>query len=218
MNITIEKATEKDIDFLVEAIIAAEKSGTNTLSYAMLFELDEETVRSKLREMLMEDITGQELCISGFLIARAEAERAGAICSWVEGEEGSSALLKASVLSFGFGKEIFKRVLEKASLLEPLNINREEGALQLESVYVVEKFRGMGIVKALLDAHINKQRARNAGLVKAQIILAKDNSNAWKAYVKAGFNPVLEKYQENMDILKYLPSQTKILMEKDLNT
>ncbi len=217
MNFIIKEATEEDLPFLVEAIINAERSGTQTLSYEKLFELDEQQVINNLSKILAEDITGQELCISDFLIAWFDEERAAAICSWIEGEEGSSAILKSNVLMFGFGKEAFARVLHKAALLEPLNMTREAGALQLESVYVTNKYRGQGVVNLLILAHINKQQSRKRRLKKVQIILAKDNENALKAYIKAGFATVLEKYQTNAEVLKYLPTQTKILMEKSIS-
>lgn len=210
----IKKATESDIPFLVETIIAAEKSGTSVFSYSTLFELEEIKVKEILTEILSEDIQGQELCVSDFLIAFVDGVPAGAICGWVEGREGPSNILKSNVLMFGFGKEHFGKVLNKAHLMEPLTISREEGCLQLESIYVSEKFRGMGIVNALIDAHLLNSKQHNPAVSKAQIILAKDNDAALRAYEKAGFNMVLEKFQPNAEILKYLPTQHKILMEK----
>ncbi len=210
----IKKATENDIPFLVETIVAAEKSGTSVFSYATLFEVNENKVKEVLTEILSEDIVGQELCVSDFLIAYVDGIPAGAVCGWIEGAEGPSNILKSNVLMFGFGKEHFGKVLSKAHLMEPLTISREEGSLQLESIYVSEKFRGMGIVKALIDAHLASQKGKNPEVSKAQIILAKDNDSALRAYEKAGFNMVLEKFQPNAEILKYLPTQHKILMEK----
>lgn len=212
--IEIKKATENDISFLVETIVAAEKSGTSVFSYATLFEMDENKVKDILSEILSEDIVGQELCVSDFLIASVDGVPAGAICGWIEGAEGPSTILKSNVLMFGFGKEHFGKVLSKAPLMEPLTITREEGCLQLESIYVSEKFRGKGIVNALIAAHLSNHKQQTPEVLKAQIILAKDNDSALKAYEKAGFKVVLEKFQPNAEILKYLPTQHKILMEK----
>lgn len=210
----IKKGTENDIPFLVETIVAAEKSGTSVFSYATLFEMDEYKVKEVLTEILSEDIVGQELCVSDFLIAYVNGIPAGAVCGWIEGAEGPSAILKSNVLMFGFGKEHFGKVLSKASLMEPLTIAREDGCLQLESIYVAEKYRGKGIVNAIIEAHLSNHKQQNLAVSKAQIILAKDNDSALKAYEKAGFKVVLEKFQPNTEILKYLPTQHKILMEK----
>ena len=38
--LTYKRATEQDIDFIIEAIVAAEKSGTKRLSYATMFGFD----------------------------------------------------------------------------------------------------------------------------------------------------------------------------------
>ena len=48
----IKKATENDIPFLVETIVAAEKSGTSVFSYATLFEVNENKVKEVLTEIL----------------------------------------------------------------------------------------------------------------------------------------------------------------------
>ena len=68
-NISIRKATEKDIPFLIETIIAAEKSGTETIAYCSIFSLGKEEFTELLKNILEEDIQGQELCVSDFLIA-----------------------------------------------------------------------------------------------------------------------------------------------------
>jgi hypothetical protein len=77
---TIRRAVATDIPFLVDVIISAERSGTDKLSYSTLFDLPEAHVRRLLAEMLAEDVTGQELCVSGFLIAEVLHECAGAAC------------------------------------------------------------------------------------------------------------------------------------------
>lgn len=69
MAIIIRKATLLDIDFLIEAIIAAEKSGTDILSYSTIFDLTERDVQNMLRNVLEKNVTGCELSPCNFLIA-----------------------------------------------------------------------------------------------------------------------------------------------------
>ena len=70
--LVFRKAEEKDIPFLIETIVAAEKSGTDVFSYSKIFELPELEIRKILADILAEDVTGQELCYSDYLMAEYE--------------------------------------------------------------------------------------------------------------------------------------------------
>ena len=66
---SIRKATIKDVDFLAEVIIGAEKSLTNNLGIANFFELTEEKVKELIIAMLEEEVDGCDFSISSFFIA-----------------------------------------------------------------------------------------------------------------------------------------------------
>ena len=70
----IRQAGAEDIDFLIEAIIEAEKSGSEMISYCGIFGLSQAELIELMRKMLAEDLEGQQLCISGFAIA--------CVCCW----------------------------------------------------------------------------------------------------------------------------------------
>ena len=98
-NLIFRNATITDVPFIVTAIIEAEKSGTDKLSYSTIFGLTEEEVRSYLQEMLYEEIDGCELSISSFIIAEYNGQPAGALSAWIEGKDGiPSAILKGNLL------------------------------------------------------------------------------------------------------------------------
>ena len=215
--IGIRKAVEADIHFLVDGIIDAEKSGTDRLSYCRIFNIAESELRALLMDVLAEDITGQELCVSGFLIAETEGELAGAVCSWVEGAEGKpSTILKGNVLFHLMGRERIASASANLKLVEQLSLGRMSGALQLESVYVPAQFRGRGICGRLLAAHQHAARRDYPGVDKAQILLAKTNDRAYKAYEKSGFLIAAERQSQDPRILELLPASSRILMEKNL--
>lgn len=216
--IEVRKAADADIPFLVEAIIAAEKSGTDKLSYCTIFKLEESELRTLLSELLSEDITGQELCVSGFLVAEIDGQLAGAVCSWVEGAEGKpSAILKGNVLLHFFGRERITAAAATLKLMEELSLERTPGALQLESVYVPRQHRGRGICGRLLTAHEQIARAEYPSVSKAQILLAKTNDSAYKAYEKSGFSITDEQESHDPRVLELLPASCRILMEKTLS-
>ncbi len=212
--IEFRRAGESDIDFITESIREAEKSGTNVFSYARIFGLDDEKATELIKNAVLEDIPGQELCLSGFIIAKIDGEPAGAVCSWIEAEEDvPSSVIKANVLFYFLGKEIIAKATDKSIIIEPLTIQREQGALQIESVFVRNKFRGMGVSNKLILEHIKQSIFNGKSFSKVQIQLAETNASALASYKKLGFETVIKKTGSHPDILKYLPSDTKIMME-----
>ena len=170
-----------------------------------------------LIEILSEDIAGQELCISGFLIAEIEGRPAGAVCSWIEGSGGKpSGILKGNLLFHFFGHARIVAAAENLKLAEDLSLSRMGGALQIESVFVSARFRGRGICRQLIAAHQDEALHRRPQPMKVQIQLVKSNENAFRAYEKLGFSIVAERQSQNQRIMELLPSSCKILMEHDL--
>ena len=216
--ITFKRATENDIDFIAEAIMEAEKSGTDRLSYATVFDYDTNQVNELIKNALLEDIPGQELALSGFIIAYINNEYAGAVCSWIEAAEDiSSAVIKANVLYYFLGQETILRASTKAKLIETLNIPREAGTLQIESVYVCNKYRGLGVSNKLILEHIKDAIQTGVDFSQAQIHVAETNEAAVKSYLKLGFKTKIRKKCEDVSVLKILPSDTRIMMELDLD-
>jgi ribosomal protein S18 acetylase RimI-like enzyme len=213
-QITIQQATATDKEFIIESILEAEKSGTSLLSYSAIFNLSEKEFIGTLNNILDEDITGQELCLSGFLIAKVEGKNASAICSWVEGEVGQSNMLKANTLMYFIGKEKFIAASESIMLLDEVSIPREEGAIQLECIYTKKEFRGLGLSKKLIAEHIAVHKKRRPDINKAQIILMANNDSAVSAYEKAGFHIAIKKKANNPNVSNLLPGNSKLLMEK----
>jgi GNAT superfamily N-acetyltransferase len=170
-----------------------------------------------LREILLEDVEGQELCISGFMVAEINGKLAGATCAWIEGSAGQpSGVLKSSLLLHFFGRDTFRNASQNLSLVQELSLERTPGSLQLESVFVDRAFRGLGVFPALLKAQHEFARSVLPAHSKIEIALMKDNSAALKSYKNCGFEVAVEKVSENATILKLLPSKTKILMTKSI--
>jgi ribosomal protein S18 acetylase RimI-like enzyme len=215
--LAIRRATADDIPFLVEAIREAEKAGTATLSYCRIFGLELSELEAALRAMLREDLTGQELCISGFLLAEDHHQPAAACCAWVEEADGiSSSLLKANLLLQYLDRERILAAKPAFEQLAALTISRLPGAIQIESVYVRESHRGRGLAGKLIDRHI-EQLAASAPERKAQVILTASNHNAIAAYTRAGFVRAAERHSEDESLLALVPSLGKLLLERPLS-
>lgn len=215
MNIV--PAATRDIDFITRAVFAAVKSGTDILTYSTLFEKSEEELLPLFKEMIEEDIEGQELWLSGFLIAKdSDGTPVATCCAWVEGEDGPSGILTAQLLSFTLGSETYKKALEKHEVIESLRVDREEGALQIEHVYTDPNYRGKGLATQVIEKQIELYKSRQPALHKAQIILFKTNQNALNAYTKMGFEVVKEQFSNHPQVLNYFPANTRVLMEKGI--
>ncbi len=219
MDISIRKATEDDKDFLITSIIEAEKSGGDVISYCAIFNITEAELRTALSHILDEDMQGQELSISGFLVAEADGEKAAALSTWVEKANGmSSSMIKSNLLMYFIDREKILAAAPNLSLMNEVAIMRDEYALQIECVYTAPKYRGKGLTSKLIAEHVKHRLEEGMTFNKVQVILLKNNEAAQKAYAKAGFAIREEKKCSNRAILHLLPCDTKVLMQKELNS
>jgi ribosomal protein S18 acetylase RimI-like enzyme len=217
MSINIRKAGSTDKDFIIKAIMESEKSGSDIVSYCAIFSIDEDTFRGVLSSILDEGMEGQELCISNFLVAEVDGERAAAVSTWVEKAEGiASNMIKSNLFMYFMDREVLLNAAAALALVNEINISRDEHALQVENVYTEEKFRGMGLAGKLIDEHIRLQQQAGAKFDKVQVILLKNNAKAIRSYEKAGFTIKTEKQCGDKAIYNLFPCDTKILMERQL--
>ncbi|MCK9210885.1 MAG: GNAT family N-acetyltransferase [Ignavibacteriaceae bacterium] len=215
--ITIEKATENDIDFVIEAIIEADRCNTEQISYCNIFNLSLGEFKDILRNILVEDIEGHEFCLSCFLVAKVNGINAGACCSWIEAIDNTpSYLIKYSLFSQYLTEEKIEYSKKIAPIIKGLHIDREKFVLQIESVYVNKNFRGLGISSKIINEHFRRKMLQHPNLERSQLIVTNDNDSAVNVYKKLGYK-VLKKFKVDNDIvLTILPSNCLILMEKNL--
>nr|WP_254452108.1 GNAT family N-acetyltransferase [Duganella vulcania] len=167
--------------------------------------------------MLEEDIDGQELCITDYLVAEQGGQLLGACCAWIEGAAGQpSALLKASLLVHAIDPQRMRTARQHFKKLEKLYIMRDEGALQIESVYVRPEGRGQGIAAQLIAAQLDRL-ADKASTGHAQIILASINDAAKASYTNCGFTPVRTVSSTDVELLQLVPTLEKLLMQRTLS-
>ncbi|MBZ0201306.1 MAG: GNAT family N-acetyltransferase [Ignavibacteriaceae bacterium] len=216
-DISLRRAQAKDIDFIIETIIEAEKSFSNKISYCQIFSLSEVELIKMFQKILSADIKGQELCYSEYLVAEDDANYVGACASWVEGTEGfNSSVLKANILIEYMGSEKINEAQHLFKYLHQINIERELNTLQIVNAYIKPDYRGRGLISRLISEHIEQQKINYPFIKKVQLRPTGTNESAYKAYNKMGFEFVLEKKVEEDFILDFIPSKSKILMEKYL--
>lgn len=216
MIMTIREATVEDIPFVVEAIIAAEKSGSEVCGLCRLFELAEPEMRSYLAEMLDEEIEGCEFSVSSFLIAESDGEPVAAFGGWVEGvneDELPSSILKANLMQYYIPAEHIQLMAQKSEAIGALQIEREPNTYQLEYAYVRPECRGVGALQRLIQAH----ESRAVGCDKMCVQVFGNNEPAIRAYRKAGFEVVTTCQSAHPETKNYLPDTIKLLMQKELS-
>ncbi|MBK8494857.1 MAG: GNAT family N-acetyltransferase [Chitinophagaceae bacterium] len=214
---SIRKATIKDVDFLAEVIIGAEKSLTNNLGIANFFELTEEKVKELIIAMLEEEVDGCDFSISSFFIAFYGDKPVGALGGWIEGyfDGMSSNLLKSNLISFNFPKENLQKAQGKMDMIkEMLHIERPMGTYQLEYVYVDNDHRGKRITQQLMDVHLAYAKQLDPNVTKAQLSCFENNESIIRAHERNGYQRIKRYVCDNEDILKYLPFNVKVLLEK----
>ena len=217
-EIKIRKATLNDIDFLVDTIVAAEKSGTDNFGLSKLFDLSEDEMRSYIKAMLEEEVDGCEFSVSSFLVAEHQGKVVSAFAGWVEGQnedELPSAILKSNLVGYCLPVGNVLKSQSKMEIVKPLQIEREEGTYQLEYSFTNLDYQGKGIMGAIIEAHI--QQAVSFGAKKVQVHVFENNPAAITTYEKEGFK-VIGKYESTHPLTsEYFPFNVKLLMELKLN-
>ena len=128
----------------------------------------------------------------------------------------SSTMIKSNLLMYFIDRQKILNAGPAMALMNEINIHRDDNALQIECVYTAPKYRGLGLSSKLIGEHIRRKQEAAIQFDKVQVILLKNNEAAQKAYSKAGFSLVSEKRCADPAILKMLPCDTKILMEKEI--
>ncbi|GHT03283.1 hypothetical protein AGMMS49525_08090 [Bacteroidia bacterium] len=215
-QIKIRKATLADIPFIVEAIVHAEKSGTDILSYTTIFGLSEEETRIKLAEMLEEEVDGCELSVSSYLLAETNNQVVAALGGWIEGLDGmSSNDLKANLIGYYFPKSSFEKAVVAAPVIQELAIARTSGTIQIEIGYVRSEFRQHNLFERLIEAQTKRllEIKNDLKIIESQIFAC---SKAKFTFAKMGYGVAEGKTSENPQADFYFPSNTKLLVSKTI--
>ena len=216
-SVIVRKAEERDIPFLAETIIQAEKSGTDRLSYSTILGLTEKDTNKYLQEILLEESYGCELSLDSFFVAEKSGVVAGAISAWIEGiDDVSSSVLKGNLLNYTLPIECIKKAISVSNIINEINIDHIWKTAQLGLVYVAGDFRGQNIVGILLDSAIKSLKESDSTLSEMYVQVFSNNIPAIKAYTKAGFSILQEKTSTSGRVEEFLPSNTKILMKKNI--
>ena len=216
-NYTIREATLEDVEFLVEAIIAAEKGASETLSYSTIFGLSEEETSNYMKDMLEEEIDGCELSVSSYMVVEKDEKIVATMGCWIEGAEDGipSSTIKGNLLGYTLPNEILTKAVTANKIISEVSLDYIVSALCVGIVYVSSAHRGHNLVTKLLDAQ-TQRLAKNQTNLTLCIQVFGNNIRAISAYKKLGFTNYKTVQTTNDEVLKYLPDSKKILLIKEI--
>ncbi len=185
-DLFFRKAIQDDLPFLIAGIAAAEKLETGRSTYEALFQLSAPEVANLLGKALLMEGIGYQLALSTFSVGLRGGDPVACCSAWIEAEDGiSSGFKMAALLSDLLG---FEKWLDAGSALKAFADalpRRTPGALQMETFYVEPGSRGQGLTTRLIDQVLHSFD-RSAEI--AEITLLEENTQALRAYRKAGFH------------------------------
>lgn len=210
----IRPATLNDSDFLVKAILMADKGPSAVSSYSGIFNLSEEDAASKIKLMLEEELDSCELSPEHFLVAEKDGQVVAAAAGWVEGFDGvASWMVRSALFQEYYPKEALKHAQKLKHIVDKIVVHRTMGALQLESVYVEPAFRGNKLATKLFAAHVKKCMNDHPKTEIAELITYLENTKAINLYRKMGFSIIKQSKCTDPDVLKYYPGSGMVLMQ-----
>lgn len=218
-DLVIRQAKIQDVDFIVETIIEADKSGTPICSMCNILCISEKEYRAILTKILLEDdIEGQELSLSGFLVADLHGEPIGALGSWIEMATGvPSHILYSTMLLHQIDRKKIPLILAHFRIIRELNFRNESGCIILEYGYVKKAFRRKGVYTRIMIESVKKHYPTNNVIPKVQGSCFRANYPSLNANKKLGFKEVESKISENEELKKMLPYNERVKLEMDHN-
>jgi ribosomal protein S18 acetylase RimI-like enzyme len=216
-SLVIRKALPADRDFLIKAIIEADKSNTEISSYAKLLNMQESELKKLFEEIFDEELEGCEFGQESFAVVTEGESYAAAVASWIEGDLSMpSWQIKTSALFCGLPKSNFESLKLLFEKFSSINIPRTNGALQIESVFVESNFRGRGLFNELLNFHIKSAKEAGFDFDIVELLTYNSNHIAETVYTKAGFVKVKSTVSAHPEILHYYPGSGMNLWQKSI--
>lgn len=213
----IRQATLKDIEFLVETIIEAEKSGTNILSYTTIFGLSEAEAKKYIEKMLEEEVDDCDLSVSGFLIAERKGQAVAALNAWVEGNSGiPSSIIKGNLLNYCLPRESVLMAKSMSHLFSELSMDLISGTLWFGSAYIKPEHRGNLLLVKLCQKHIRESIIHYSHIEEVYCPIFSNNIESIQNFRLLKFNMIKEYVSTSAEILNFLPSNKKVLMMKKI--
>ena len=200
MSIHLRRATEADLDLVTWVMLSASRSHLERGIWEYMNASGEARTLSFLRRLTTTDNVHM-FHHSLFLVAELDGEAGAAMCAYDSSTQGFEVALPAIATA---------TAAEGIDAEEPDYVRRSEVLLSgfvledpgppgprwvIENVATRPDMRRRGLVDGLLHQLLGHGRER--GFEHAQISVFIDNERARRAYIKAGFEPLVEQRSED---------------------
>ena len=219
LNLTIRKAIKSDIPFLIKAIIEADKSGTTNSSYCNLLSISEDEFYTILVDIFEEELEEVEFGYESFFVLVNDINKPIACCaSWIEGRDGVPSWQKRMMALRTFAsKQSIDHLLSLQNEIKGFMPERTPNTIQIESVYVDLKYRGLGYVSYLLNYVFNTYIESIGEGLLVEVMTYSSNNSAIKVYQKLGFTISEQTIIKSDVVNKIYSSDGMIKFEKKYN-
>lgn len=212
-NCSFRNAEIKDIPFIIETIIEAEKSGSNVIPTCKIFGLTEDEYKNILVEILAENYEDYDYHLSGYIVAEYEGVVIGALGSWIEKLNGlPSSVIKGNILIPYLDENKITMLRESTKHVREFIFKRTDHAVQLEYGYVKEEFRRKGVFTRIVLEHIKRAKTKYSDAEMVETTLMKANFKSFDCYMKLDFDLVEEKKTINQSLINIYRHDTKVLI------
>lgn len=211
------RATIKDVDFITNTIVEAEKSSSDKCGMANYFNISEDELMKYLKLMLEEEVDGCEFSISSFFVVEYEGTVVGALGGWIEGDNEDnlpSVIIKSNLLSYCLPKDIILGSKNNVDKIKELTIERTPGTYQLEFSFVEPGHQGQGLLETLMEMHFDIARSKHVKI--AQDHMYPDNKIITLFHKCMGFKEIKRYISTHPGTLEIYPYNSLVLMEKQL--
>lgn len=190
--VTIRDATPDDAEFLAWVMLTAMRSHLERGIWDYLLGWDEEKTLDFLSQLA---VSGPDHLFrwSRYLVAEVDGQPAAALCGYDPVSHGMGVYLPVAVdlaIANGMDEQALGALMERGAVITELFVEAPEGCYVVESVATAPEFRRRGLVDLLLDTVL--ARGRREGFSQAQIGILIGNEPARCAYVKHGFESIVE--------------------------
>ena len=187
----IRDATEADADFIVWAIHTAGRSHMPRSPWEYVSGQTPEQTLAFHRRVATSD-TVQINHWSLFLVAEVDGQPAATLCGYDVDTQGRDVLMSvAADIAAAEGVVFDDAFFERLAVVGKVSHDTPPGTWVIENVATHPDFRRRGLVRQLLQAVLDRGRAR--GFTTAQISVFMGNDAARDAYLDLGFESVSEK-------------------------
>ncbi|MBB5047432.1 GNAT superfamily N-acetyltransferase [Rhodopseudomonas rhenobacensis] len=189
---TLRRAGTDDADFIVGAILAAQRGHRSRGWFDIALNWPEPRCRALLRAIATHPITS---CwhVSLFWIAEVEGTPAAALCALPSAGVGAAtrAVLQQALRDAEIEPAEQSAIDQRGAYLRSCWMPGDDANWFIEHVATLPSYRGQGLMQALLAQALEEGAA--AGHRRASITFYIGNAAAERCYAKAGFVAVEEK-------------------------